>query len=127
MLDIKDKSMTKKQITEGNRLIAEFMGDKIMVEDDGIAIISEKNGMWFSGTKRLEDHHEKCYHSSWDWLMSVLPAILRIEFTMPHFNLPMVEAQEKFSSEVYRSLYYKKTEEVHKFVVDFLKIYQINK
>jgi hypothetical protein len=127
MLDIKNKSMTKKQITEGNRLIAEFIGDKIMVETDGIAIISEKNGMWFSGTKRLEDHHEKCYHSSWDWLMPVLPAILRIEFTIPHFNLPMVNAQERFNTEVYRSLYYKTPMEVFDYVVTFLKIYEINK
>jgi hypothetical protein len=83
--------------------------------------------MWFSGTKRLEDHHKKCYHSSYDWIIPVLPKILGIEFTMPHFNLPMVNAQEKLNSEVYRSLYYRKPIEVHKYVVDFLKIYQINK
>ena len=119
--------MTNKQITENNKLIAEFMGDKIMVEDDGIAIISKKHGMWFSGTKRLEDHHEKCYHSSWDWIIPVIAQAMRPDFTMPKFNLPMVEAQEKFSSETYRSLYYRTTEEVHKYVVDFINIYNKNK
>lgn len=127
MLDIKNNNMTKKQITEGNRLIAEFVGDKIMVETDGIAIISEKNGVWFSGTKRLEEYHEKCYHSSWDWIIPVLPKILGIEFTRPKFNLPMVDAQEKFNALVYRSLYYRTPMEVFGYVVAFLKIYETNK
>jgi hypothetical protein len=119
--------MTKKEITEGNRLIAEFMGDKIMVEDDGIAILSPKNGMWFSGTKRLEDHHEKCYHSSWDWIIPVIAQALRPDFTMPKFNLPMVEAQEKLNALTYRSLYYRKPVEVFEYIVEFLKIYETNK
>lgn len=119
--------MTRKEITEGNRLIAEFMGDKIMVETDGIAIVSKNNGMWFSGTKRLGNYNQRCYHSSWDWLMPVISKISSIEFTMPKFNRPMVEAQEKFNGLVYRSLYYRKTDEVHEFVVDFLNIYKTNK
>lgn len=119
--------MTNKEVTKGNRLIAEFMGDKIMVEKDGIAIVSKNNGMWFSGKKRLEHYHEKCYHLSWDWLMPVIPKILGMDFTMPKFNVELVNAQEKFSGLVYRSIYYRKPEEVFKYVVVFLTIYEANK
>jgi hypothetical protein len=68
--------MTKKEILKGNLLISEFMGDHIMKETDGVAIISKtSNGMWFSGTKRLKNEQKYCYHSSWNWLMTVLEKI----------------------------------------------------
>lgn len=76
------KKKKKTDITEGNRLIAEFMGDSVIVEDDGIAIISQTSFLlWFSGVNRLEEHRKKCYHSSWDWLMPVVEKIELIDLS----------------------------------------------
>lgn len=69
--------MKEQETLEGNKLIAEFQNDKIILEEDGICIISNSK-MWFSGDKRLEQYQEKCYHSSWDWLMPVVEKIEKI-------------------------------------------------
>lgn len=60
--------MTPKEILEGNKLIAEFMGMKESVIKRGSLVWNEKN--------ILIDKNELKYHSSWDWLM---PVVERIE------------------------------------------------
>ena len=72
--------MSKQETLEGNKLIAEFLNDKIILEEDGICIISGSK-MWFSGNKRLEQYQEKCYHSSWDWLMPCIGKIGSIDYS----------------------------------------------
>jgi hypothetical protein len=52
---------------QGNKLIAEFMGEKII--GNGIEVKSNAFG---SGTKTI---HSFEYHSSWDWLMPVVEKI----------------------------------------------------
>ena len=61
--------MTDKEILDGNKLVAEFMGAKMWVENyHGINIIKFPNESTFDlfGLK---------YHSSWDWLMPVIGKI----------------------------------------------------
>lgn len=58
--------MTQEQITEGNRLIAEFMGIKI-IPNRGEAKI--EHFVFDEGTLAIWDLK---YHQSWDWLMPVV-------------------------------------------------------
>jgi hypothetical protein len=57
--------MKKKEIIEGNRLIAEFMKDYELITDKGVYLYPQK-GFYVD---ELE------YHSSWDWLMPVVEKI----------------------------------------------------
>ena len=56
--------MQGQEIIECNKLIAELLNDKIILEEDGICIISDSK-MWFSGNKRLEQYQK-------DWLIEAL-------------------------------------------------------
>lgn len=57
--------MNTTEITNGNKLIAEFMRLSQIVETDGIC---------FRDTN-AKDIHEIKYNSSWDWLMPVVEKI----------------------------------------------------
>lgn len=66
--------MTQKEITDGNKLIAEFMG--------GIKSKIDGPGKWIrfpnihAGTDSYAFHPKKLkYDSSWDWLMPVIQKI----------------------------------------------------
>lgn len=61
--------MTTEEILEGNKLIAEFMGAKIIVENyHGINIIKFPD-------KSTKDLFGLKYNTSWDWLMPVVEKI----------------------------------------------------
>ena len=63
--------MIDKETIKSNKLIAEFMGFKMIVEDYfGINIVK-------SPTSETYDLHGLKYHCSWDWLMPVLDKIER--------------------------------------------------
>ncbi len=70
--------MTTEQISivEGNKLIAEFMGEKVEYTnkyDDG----TEKYFLWF--TKQRLSIDQLKYSTSWDWIMPVVQKIGKIE------------------------------------------------
>lgn len=65
--------------TEGNKIIAEFMGE-FRVSSDMYATGSSHN-VWYEGDLK--------YHTSWDWLMPVIEKISRIEFDRHEQELPM--------------------------------------
>lgn len=69
--------MESKELIEGNRLIAEFMGYKFA--GDGMSMhynITKPGGQdWYFGSWLIEGFEEHMrneikYHSSWDWLMT---------------------------------------------------------
>ncbi|KYG76413.1 hypothetical protein AWW68_19395 [Roseivirga spongicola] len=66
---------TNKTITQGNRLIAEFMGAERYAPNDfdihGCATldVTEQEGKHFFNPSEMK------YHSSWDWLMPVVEKI----------------------------------------------------
>ena len=61
--------MVNKEILDGNKLIAEFVSGKMIVENyHGINIIKFPNESIF-------DLNGLKYHSSWDWLMPVVEKI----------------------------------------------------
>lgn len=61
--------MTQEEITEGNILIAEFMGGKKLVNNDGLFTY------WGPDNFQHESGEYLKYHSSWDWLMPVVEKI----------------------------------------------------
>ena len=64
--------MTNQEILEGNKLIAEFMEAKMIVENyHGINIIKFPYG-------QTHDLAELRYHSLWDWLMPVVQKVTKL-------------------------------------------------
>jgi hypothetical protein len=76
------------EIIEGNKLIAEFMGERVIKEpyfDNKLPVISGEDG--YKQTK---------YHTSWDWLMPVIEKIknsyyLYIQYEMVESELCKLE------------------------------------
>lgn len=60
--------MTTEQITQNNKLIAEFMGLHPYPNGDVFF------GLWYD-TIKLERFENLLYHTSWDWLMPVVGKI----------------------------------------------------
>ena len=78
--------MKEKEITEGNKLIAEFMGSSFKtykkghIRKDSVTVCYFDDGMSpFSGGVSIENLK---YHSSWDWLMPVVEKIETIDFVV---------------------------------------------
>ncbi len=75
--------MTKKEITEGNKLISEFIGrygkgENISECEDDIVLSIKRDG--FSGAEisrktRKYTYADLQYHKSWSWIMPVLTKI----------------------------------------------------
>lgn len=64
--------MTNQEILEGNKLIAEFMEAKMIVENyHGINIIKFPDG-------QTHDLAGLRYHSLWDWLMPVVQKVTKL-------------------------------------------------
>lgn len=60
--------MTPQEITEANKLIAEFMGEEIFWEKTA----QNPDGNWHLMTLGHQGYIPLKYHSSWDWLMPVI-------------------------------------------------------
>lgn len=75
--------MTEEQITEGNKLISEFMGGKMIVDDwDGISLIRfPDESIKHLGTLK--------YHSSWDQLMEAVEKIESIRIPQFAYGLEL--------------------------------------
>jgi hypothetical protein len=80
--------MTENEIIEGNRLIAEFMGEKFVAYKENSSFSKkfksyEACEKWIKRTKGAEGYvpaigwNLKCgkYYESWDWIMSVVVKI----------------------------------------------------
>lgn len=111
--------MENKQISEGNKLIAEFMGLK-PVETFGRYSISKDH------CTCREDTAEQAmkgfasiakYHSDWNWLMPVWEKIvdLRDGFCVPHGKF-LVKS-------IYQSLYIVNIERTWKEIIEFIQWY----
>jgi len=61
--------MTREQITEGNKLIAEFM----------LLQPNSKKTFWYDKANN-KGHNELHYHTSWDWLKPVVNEIFTYGF-----------------------------------------------
>jgi len=61
--------MTTEEITQGNKLIAEFMGWKERTDPT-----ERFFGDWYEGFNRMTEGIKKplLFHGSWDWLMPVV-------------------------------------------------------
>lgn len=74
--------MTKEEIEEGNKLIAEFMGWKYIAADETKHF---KYDYYIQPDRNHFDAWRLEYHSSWDWLMPVYKKIK----DMPCIKMPM--------------------------------------
>jgi len=73
--------MKKKEIIEGNRLIAEFLGSKFIND----APEDYPNGYYYQPEEIEGDcptgiPEDWCFESSWDWLMSVVEKIESLDW-----------------------------------------------
>lgn len=114
--------MTQEQIIEKNKLIAEFMGAKMIVEDYyGINIIKFPD-------ESTKDLNGLKYHSSWEWLMDAVDKIqiLRERFNNPklEYGLTLINAMDRWLYVQHKSL--SKKEAVWLAVVEFIKWYNTN-
>ena len=121
-----------KEITEGNKLIAEFMGGKVV---SNIFICNEST----------RTHNEKCldhyniaqasYDSSWDWLMPVVEKIQHLENELPariDFQIHLLGAVELHinNKRVFEMTAFEPgtlINAVYKGVIEFIKWYNQNK
>lgn len=127
-------------IVESNKIIAEFMGGKMIVQDRGINIIEMIDGSTF-------DLHGLKYHSSWDLLMIVVEKIENLSFngrkvwtTIKTFNTSRDENYHEMKLRIYDSeksdskflleydseWYETKIEAVYNAIVEFIKWYNEN-
>jgi len=69
--------MKKDEISEGNRLIAEFMGGKFTLVKSHTPNVSFKQHPRQGRNHNSTDMHPKflSYHKSWDWLMPVVKKV----------------------------------------------------
>lgn len=67
--------MTKEQIIEGNKLIAEFMGERFEDFNGSIALSHEEEGVWYYDPVVYLD-----YNSDWSLLMPVVEKIMPLVY-----------------------------------------------
>ena len=111
--------MTKEEILEGNKLIAEFMGFTV-----GEFGFQEPGEEWQQPFKHLK------YHSSWDWLM---PVVEKIETLGYGVKIHGIQCSVNRLLEDETIVQYvcgdvsKKIELVHMVIVEFIQWYNLNK
>jgi len=122
--------MNKKEILEGNKLIAEFMGytkEQYTVEGSSKEYDVWTNNLICKGC--YYDLFDLKYHSSWDWLM---PVVEKIQYDLGHFvtierNSTLIH-ESKFDSKIINPPFgYGEQESfiqiTYKAVVEFIKWY----
>jgi len=68
--------MESKEIIEGNKLIAEFMGEVVHINPNGIYYVDYTTDDEYNDTLTLEEWAK--YHTSWDWLIPVVEKIRKV-------------------------------------------------
>jgi len=106
--------MTQEEITEGNKLIAEFRNGILFHPRDNKNIIAYR-GVESVGSFTIEAAK---YHSSWDWLMPVVDKISTI-------NLKQYE-DDFIPQELWIYGLFTPIEMVYEAVVEFIKWYNKN-
>ena len=114
--------MTKLEIIENNKLIAEFMGNRNFKKDGSYETfigehIDTDNG-WV--TEFLS--HTK-YHKSWDWL---IPVVKKIEKLMTNWNKPNYENGYSVWMNKFRYAFWD-INCLYEYIVDFIKWYNKQK
>lgn len=115
--------MVEQEIIEGNKLIAEFMNVESFNDGRyGLLYISPING---------KTEFELKYHSSWDWLMSVVEKIendLHDSFNVDIVNKNQCEifrnGNEFIGGYGFETVYHSKIKAVYYSVVEFIKWYK---
>ena len=116
--------MTQEEILEGNKLIAEFMGIKIIQSRYGCnhPLV----------TCPYPDYSNLKYHSSWDWLMPVVEKIendLQDSFNVDIINKNQCEivrnGNEFICGYGFETIYHSKIKAVYYSVVEFIKWYNL--
>ena len=97
--------------TEGNKLIAEFMGAYIAKEGQ---LAYDMDDKYPNGLDRLMPEDMK-YHTSWDWLMPVVKECFNKQFFGSNFYI----------KGIILSLPYVELEMTWKAVVSFIELYSI--
>lgn len=124
--------MIQKEIIEGNKLIAEFMGAIITQCYSYIEDIQDGLEYYFSKENAPEDRLRYSssgikYHSSWDWLMSVVEKIESLGYSSEIYCIGGFENRLQFFSggvsPVKSRCFKLKIEAVYYTVVEFIKWY----
>lgn len=105
--------MEEKEILEGNKLIAEFMGHKVGVTQDEYDDLNDKG---IENAVYLFHEDNLPYHKEWDWLMPVIEKILDTcsETDDMESYYTVVDAIPNITS-------------THRTVVEFINFYNSNK
>jgi len=109
--------------TENNKLIAEFMGaivGKKFVAFPNIKL--EDNLGMISNNRSFEDLH---YHSSWDWLMSVVEKIEsdeRYDVDILQYGTRITDNQKEIVSNIADISFDKKIEHTYDAIVKFINL-----
>lgn len=127
--------MTQEQILEGNKLIAEFMGCDIKTNKDGLIYMSPLECEWLKiphNCGAINPNNLK-YHTSWDWLMSVVEKIenleVRYSVSIRENSCDIHNVYVKDTNiNIYRVEDLKiKSKSTYEAVIDFIKWYNENK
>lgn len=120
--------MKKKEISDANKLIADFMGCLKM--SGYLYYIPEYEEMdkgKYSNQNSLTSHFlddELKYHSSWDWLKPVIDKIIE---TIGIKSIDECTSDEWFySTNITRMYIGVSIEQAHRYVVEFIKWYNTN-
>ena len=107
--DLKHAQMIR---DDNNKLIAEFMGGKLVVNEPPILLYQFYEDTYSIG--------ELNYHSSWDWLHPVISKIYKIE-------LPPVSDKWINFKVLIESMLTGDIKKAYSIVVEFLRWYELNK
>ena len=119
--------MDKKEIFEGNKLIAVFMGAKLDKRNGEDSVWLSEQSM-FSEYFRVT-HHNK-YHTHWEWLMPVVEKIDKLDATATSITNICCEINSKFFRHLevksIQTISNTKIEATYESVIKFIEWYNKN-
>lgn len=123
--------MTKKEILEGNKLIAEFMGGKVVnnVYFCNNPATTPKGGSFCYTYEQYLDHYnigQAKYDSSWDWLMPVVEKIKNICIKRSKIFLLKNRIPKQIEGDVFEALLKVDINVLYLSTINFIKWYNEN-